>query len=337
MVTFNNQEFLVLAALILPLFLIIFLAVSRFHKTSVNKYGNRLVLKSFSKFASNKVVVLVILSFCLISLALAAAEPTLKTGESVSRKTLNAIIVIDVSRSMLAEDGPEGRTRLMSAVLATENLMSEYPDGRFGLIVYTNNVLVYAPTFDHQAIRIILADIVENYSVRGEGSDTAAALTAVSGLVEELPYEIDTVFVITDGGGSLAANTALLLTPEARDKLKELQLRLVVVGVGDLIPVAVPVYADDGELVGYHKYKGEIVYTSIDEILLRRLADDTSGYYTRLADLNGLVEITRFKNLDTQPIAQETTTSLVWIPTAVSFLMIMLLLAGKKFNIPRIF
>jgi len=323
MVTFNQPLYLVLALCLVPGFLLVGRVVDRFQKTAIARFGRWQTLSRFSKF-SKKTTTAVAITLSLVFLTLAAAEPVLSSSENgTTRRTLNAILLVDVSRSMLAEDGPGGASRLEAGILAIEKLFEAYPDGRFGLVIYTDEVTVYPPTFDHTALSFILRDVLENYSsaVRGEGSDPITALNEAGKLIKELPYTVDAVFLISDGGKSLSPIDIHPPLAPVLKKLKGLGVHLVVIGVGGLIPAAIPVYADDGVLIGYHQYQGVVVYTALSEISLKSFADGTSGRYLRLTDTNDLVAIARSENLDSQPIAQESTTSLVWLPVTISILL----------------
>ncbi|MBI1871872.1 VWA domain-containing protein, partial [Candidatus Collierbacteria bacterium] len=207
---------------------------------------------------------MLVFTISLALLALAAAEPKLESREDGGSRTLNAIIVMDVSRSMLAEDGPEGQSRLEAGILAVEKLLETYPDGYFGLVVYTNLAVAYSPTFDHQAIKILLRDILQNYNVRGEGSSTIKAISDAVDLIEDMSTSVDTIILISDGGRSLVPYSNQPPLVQVVHKLQRLGVHLVTAGVGGFVPSAIPVYKD-GELVGHHEFRGEIVYTSLEE------------------------------------------------------------------------
>lgn len=332
MVTFNQPIYLVLAICLIPSFLFVSALVRRFHKNAIGKFGQRETLRRFPRFSS-KVTTTLLLTLSLASMVIAAAEPSLSRGEDGSTRTLNAIIVLDVSRSMLAEDGPKGMSRFETGIAAVEKLLETYPDGRFGLVIYTSQVVDYSPTFDHQALRVILHNVRDDYTeaIRGEGSDATLALDTTVEMIEDLPYTVNTVFLISDGGKSLASNaTTSANQVEMMRSLTNQRVHLIVIGIGELIPSAIPVYAEDGVLIGYHQYEGMIVYTALDEIPLKRLADETGGSYLRLTDIGDLVQITQSENLDSQPIAQDSTANLVWLPVAISILLILVHLVNPR-------
>lgn len=336
MVTFNHPLFLIVALAIAGGFLLASALWGRFQHLAISRFGRRQTLSHFSRFTPKLTTALVI-SLTLALLSVAAAEPMLASRENVSRRTLNAIVVMDVSRSMLAEDGWENRTRLETGIRAVERLLETYPDGRFGLVLYTSQVLAYAPTFDHDAIRIILRYYRENYAsaIRGDGSIPADALRQAGDMIEELPYTVDVIFLISDGGSSRSTSIVQPRLPDILEKLRSLNIRFVAAGVGGLVPTTIPVYDENGELTGYHMFQDSIAYTSLDETTLSQMAGETSGYYLRLSDPDSLVDIAARENLDSQPTAQAAVDSLVWIPTAAAVLLILLWLVGNRISISR--
>lgn len=332
MVTFNNPNLLVLSPVVLIGFLLLSLLLRRFQNAAISRFGNRQTLSRFSQF-SQKTASTILIGLSLASLALAASEPSLTKSTNGSARTLNAVIVMDVSRSMLAEDAPEGQSRLRAAVQAIKVLLETYPDGRFGLVLYTDQVVDYAPTFDHRSLVTILEGIPTDYKqVRGEGSEIATALQVAAKMIEELPYRVDTIFLISDGGKSLSQYTDTIVSnkDDGVESIRSQRLHLVAIGVGGLIPAAIPVYGDDGILVGYHQYNNLIVYSTLEELTLKRIVAETSGSYHRLSGPETLVQVARRENLDSQPIAEESSANLVWVPVAVSLLLLALWLLPTK-------
>lgn len=336
MVTFNNPLFLTLAVVLAGAFLLVSTLWIRLQVVALRRFGSRLTLERFSSFSAKPATAIVI-ALTLALLSLAAAEPTLSNSVNAGSPTLNAVIVMDISRSMLAEDGLEGRTRLATGILAVERLLETYPDGRFGLVLYTNEVVAYSPTFDHQAIRQIFGHFQQNYStaVRGEGSAPALALDAAATMIGELSYPINVVMLISDGGLSRSTNVAQPRMSVVVDRLSDLHVRIVAAGVGGLLPTAIPDYNENGELVGYHRLNGAVAYTALDETSLSRFAADTSGLYLRLTNSEGLVQVSSDENLDTQPTATAAVESLVWIPTAAALLLVTLWLVGNRISSRR--
>ncbi len=323
MVMFNYPFYLILAVIILPGFIILSFLLHKHQKLALDKFGARQTNFHLSK-SSSKTATTLLFSLALTSLAVAAAEPNLMDATDFESHTLNAIIVLDVSRSMLTRDGPQEKTRLEMGILAAEHLLDAYPDGRFGLVLFTNTVSDYYPTNDHQALKILMRQVLETYNVRGKGSNATPALIKAVAIIEDTPYKVDTVFLISDGGKSLIPSYGDSTSPLLLEKIKALKLHLVVGGVGGLIPAPIPLYNKAGELTGYHRFHGEIVYTSLDEISLQNFAKTISGYYQRLSDPKDLVNIAKSERLDSQPSSQKIIASLIWLPILLSIFLIAL-------------
>lgn len=333
METFNvTYPAMVVVGIVLSLgFFVLCLVWGRVQHHSVKRFGRMEVLKRFSRFSAT-IATAGFLSLALVSLSIAASEPVFRGATNTSDHTLNAVVVMDVSRSMFAPDGLDGKTRLESVVGAVEMLLDHYPEGRFGLVAYTGDARTYIPTTDHAAIRIILAEILDNYqaSAQGEGSDPVNALAHAADMLGSLQYPIETVFVISDGGWSLSLNSSRPPESPVIDRLRRFGVRIVAVGVGGLIPIPIPVYNERGEFIGYHQYQGSTVFTALDETSLRHFAQVSGGWYWHLAATDDLATIVRDNALDREPTIQDTDVSLVFVPVAIALLLVALVLLGRR-------
>ncbi len=327
--TFNHPIFLLLAILVLPTYFLISFLIRRQQKISLDQFGSPKTLRYFQSRVS-KTATATIYSLALVSMILSMSDPWMQSKDNPSSRTLNAIIVLDVSRTMLAEDGLGGKTRLETSVKAIERLLDTYPDGRFSLIMYTKEATNYGLTNDHEALKLLLHNVVDTYEVRGEGTNHMLGLQKAVQLATENPT-VTTIFHITDGGKtSLYADYG-----PSRDtvmgQLAESKANLIIIGVGGLVPVTIPVYNDKGQLTGYHHYQGSIPLTNLEEQKLKDLASVAGAYYRRLENVNDLVWTSQTRNLDSQPLANEASISLVWLPAAFSlFLFALWLLANRK-------
>ncbi len=91
-------------------------------------------------------------------LGLAAAQPVVeRTSEREVRSDAEAFVVLDISRSMLARQGVEGRMRIERAKAAAEALRSTLPDVKVGVASLTNRVLPHLfPSPDQDVFRATL-------------------------------------------------------------------------------------------------------------------------------------------------------------------------------------
>ena len=94
-----------------------------------------------------------LLALACCAFALAAAQPVLSRHDRRSARTdVQALVVVDVSRSMLASSGPGGATRLERARRAALDLRAAVPEVPVGVAGLTDRVLPYLfPTLDASA------------------------------------------------------------------------------------------------------------------------------------------------------------------------------------------
>lgn len=105
----------------------------------------------------------VILVAACCAFALAAAQPALRRDDRRQvRSDVQALFVVDVSRSMLAAAGPAGPTRLERARRLALELRATVPQVPTGLVGLTDRALPYLfPTLDPRAFASTLRDAVE--------------------------------------------------------------------------------------------------------------------------------------------------------------------------------
>jgi hypothetical protein len=103
-----------------------------------------------------------LLAAACCAFGLAAAQPTIHRddGDEV-RSDVEALFVLDVSRSMLASAGPTNATRLERAREAALELRAAIPEVRAGLAGLTDRALPYLfPTLDRRAFASTLQEAV---------------------------------------------------------------------------------------------------------------------------------------------------------------------------------
>jgi hypothetical protein len=93
-----------------------------------------------------------------VLLGLAAAQPLVeRTSERKVRADVEAYVVLDVTRSMLARQGLRGQMRIERAKRAAEQLRASAPDVKFGVASITNRVLPHLfPSADGDVFRATL-------------------------------------------------------------------------------------------------------------------------------------------------------------------------------------
>jgi von Willebrand factor type A domain len=140
-------------------------------------------------------------------LGLAAAQPVVgQTHKQEVRADAEIVILLDISRSMLASVGPSGRTRLERAKLEALRLREEFPDVPVGVSSFTDRTLPHLfPVADEQLFRATVDQAVDierppPIALLRTGVTTLAALSAIATRGYFSPHAQNRVLVaFTDG------------------------------------------------------------------------------------------------------------------------------------------
>lgn len=143
-------------------------------------------------------------------LGLAAAQPVVETTRTVRQRTdVQAFVVLDVSRSMLASPGAGAPTRLDRAKDLAVTLRQELPEIPFGVASLTDRVLPHLfPTSD---VRVFDATLARAVRVENPPPAAYATIATKLGSLREIPEQSyfppsakkRVVVVLTDGESEL--------------------------------------------------------------------------------------------------------------------------------------
>lgn len=222
------------------------------------------------------------LLLALSALAFTAARPQLGYETQVThRKGIDLLVMVDVSKSMLATDLPPNR--LTRAKLAAQDLITHLQGDRAGLLAFAGSAFLQAPlTVDYDAVLTALADLDVNTIPLG-GTNLEAAINLAVDAFGKAEGANRAIILMSDGETTAGeAEGALKAAARANDA----GIRIFTVGVGtpegSLIPTGAP-----GSFI--KDQDGKIVRTQLDEPGLDRLAKAAGGFYLRLQ--NGPAEM----------------------------------------------
>lgn len=226
------------------------------------------------------------LKLALILLALAGAIVALArpqwgfTWEESKRKGRDIIIIVDTSRSMLAEDVKP--SRLLRAKLAAQDLIGTLSGDRVAIIAFAGTAFLQAPlTVDYNAALGSLKELDTEIIPQG-GTNLEAALKSAREAFGKGESENRAVVVFSDGE-ELDANAEKLA-----GELKG-EMRIFTVGVGTPEGALIPVRLRGGGQEFIKDEAGNVVKSKLDETRLRTIAEATGGFYLHLQ--NGRVEM----------------------------------------------
>jgi Ca-activated chloride channel family protein len=225
--------------------------------------------------------VLLLATVVLLGIALLGPQWGHTTEEAPPAKGRDVLIVLDVSRSMLAED--VAPNRLARAKADVRDLVSglEAAGGyRVGLIAFAERAALLCPlTFDYRCFEEELTRAsLESLRLRGDpglddGTQIAAALRRVEQAIDKNNAAYVDVLLISDGGDMAQETLA------AADDLARAGIAVHALGLGDPVQGAlIPVVGTDGRRT-HLRYQGELVRVRLEEPVLRAVAEHTHGRY----------------------------------------------------------
>ena len=236
---------------------------------------------------------LLLLSYVLVTLAIARPQWGAKPEPVAER--LDIMLGLDISTSMLAEDGKSIR-RLTSAKEAIFSLLEGLEEDRFGLIYFAEASFVVCPlTSDTTTLREFLASMIpETLTHRGTRISNAIE-TATDRLISD---QDDSIAIDTDLGGQ---KVFILFTDgedhdvetiSAAKEASRMGVHVYCVGVGNSVqPVPIPLSQGTGtETIPYKRdANGQLVLTVLDETHLQEIAKAGKGnYYSATAGISQL-------------------------------------------------
>jgi Ca-activated chloride channel homolog len=279
MMEWQHKEYLwVFAALLLPLLL--FISYLRWKKSIVakNNYGPALarLTNNHSRLGFNTRFVLFFIALALLVTSL--INPRTPGGNAnFTRKGIDMVFALDISKSMLAEDLKPNR--LERAKLLIHKINEEWPGNRTALVVFAGRAYLQMPlTFDAAAARLLVNNATPE-SAPSAGTAIGEALRLSSSVFGAGEKKYKAVILITDGEDH--GEQAL---PEAKN-LKDSGAVLFAIGMGS--EQGAPVI--DPDTKDFKKDRdGKTVVSKLNAPLLLQLANATSGkyfHYTETADV----------------------------------------------------
>ncbi|MBI4610025.1 MAG: VWA domain-containing protein [Candidatus Rokubacteria bacterium] len=232
------------------------------------------------------------LSLALIGVAAALARPVsaTKSGEN-DRRLPDIVLLLDVSRSMGAEDYAPKISRLGKAKAMIFEALPGLAGTRVGIVTFAGAAFQQAPlTADHTALKFILTNWVFLESAPPGGSDIAQGIRSAVRFFESRQGE-RVVLLFSDGGHDHPEDLRLAVG-EARSK----GIRIFAFGLGGPVASKIPQYDSNAGFSGWLTLNGEVVTTRLDEGMMKEIAAGTKGAYSRVISGRELQEtLTRLK------------------------------------------
>jgi Ca-activated chloride channel homolog len=243
-------------------------------RLSLEQFAEAHLLASINRWTSagrrrvKAVLLLCAFAFLVIGLARPAWNPIPQT---VKRQGRDVVFLLDVSKSMLAEDLVPNR--LERAKLAIRDTIDRLQGDRVALVAFAGTSVVKCPlTLDYGFFRLAL-DGIEPESVSRGGTMIGDAIrkTVDSVFKGGQDAQFRDIILITDGGDQES-----FPVEAARDAGKR-GIRLIAIGLGDENEGRrIPITNQSGERT-FLTYQGREVWSKLDADTLRRMVNATPG------------------------------------------------------------
>ena len=214
-------------------------------------------------------VVLVVAGALLVVAALTRPAWSPKP-EKVERKGRDIVFVLDVSRSMMAEDLKPNR--LERAKLSIRDLVEQLEGDRVALVAFAGTSVVKCPlTQDYGFFRMMLDDTGMESISRGGTLIGDALRKTIDEVYSDRLKRYKDIVLITDGEDHDS------FPEEAAKEVGERGIRLIAIGLGDEQEgQRIPVLNERGERT-FLRYRGEEVWTRLGAGTLRKMVEATPG------------------------------------------------------------
>lgn len=270
MFRFENPLYLYFLIAI-PLLALLFYYSEYRRRNRIKKYGDPALLKELMIDVSwlRPQIKIWLALLALASLIIAAARPQFGTKiDTTERNGIEAIIAMDVSNSMLANDVRP--SRLEKSKMLVSNMVDEMTNDKVGLVVYAGQAFVQLPiTNDYVSAKMFLEGI-DPSMINMQGTDIAAAIDLAAKSFTQRKDVSRAIFLITDGedneGGAVDA---------AKAAAKQ-GIHVYVLGVGSPEGAHVPI---PGTTQYFIDEQGNPIVSRLSEDMCRQISRAGNGAY----------------------------------------------------------
>jgi Ca-activated chloride channel homolog len=286
MIKFENIAYwwIGFAILLIP---ILFISLNFWRNRRMKRFADKslwyAVRQNYSKAKRNfKITLLTIIALVLFVLILNLQFGT--KMQEVKRVGADVMIVLDISKSMLAEDMQPNR--LEKSKQAVERLIDNLDGDRIGLILFAGEAYTQLPiTADYAAAKLFLSSVSTDM-ISKQGTNISDAIK----------------LAVESFGKDAGKNKAIILITDGEDHEEDIESAIALaneksiminsIGVGSIDGVPIP-EVKNGLMSGYKQdASGNTVVTKLNEQLIQSIAAKSRGVYIRASNSGlGLNEV----------------------------------------------
>jgi Ca-activated chloride channel family protein len=285
MLKFANPEYL-WGLLIIPLFILLFIAVTRWKKKAFGALGDKRVVEmmiplvSFSRPWLKFILFIAAYSMLIVGIS----DPQIGSKMEEEKKTgADLMILLDVSNSMLSQD--MAPNRLENAKRAIAQLIDNLHNDRIGIVVFAGEAYVQLPvTTDYSAAKLFL-NTINTGMVPTQGTAIGAAIDMGMKSFDFKDGTGKAMIIITDGENH--EDDAVAVAKSAAEK----DVMVNVIGMGSEKGSPIPIF-QNGKQVGFHTDSaGNTVISKLNEDMCKEITAAGQGVYVRATDANAGLNI----------------------------------------------
>jgi Ca-activated chloride channel homolog len=285
---FQHPEYFI-GILLIPLLIVLYFRLVGWKKKLAFRIGDPALVSQLVKSFSARNFLLKFILVCAAVFFLVAGLANLRargSAENISRQGVDVMIVLDVSKSMLAQDVKP--SRLDKAKQLLYRLIDRLQNDRVGLILFAGRAYMQMPlTTDHSAAKLYISEAGPD-AVPTQGTVFAEALNMANSSFNRNEHKYKAVVLISDGEDHDAE--ALKIAKQMADD----GVMINTVGIGSVEGSEI---IDPETREPKKDNKGDIVISKLNEQELSGLSDATNGIYIHLDNLEDAT-ITLTQRLD---------------------------------------
>lgn len=211
----------------------------------------------------------------LAFLIVALARPVqIETEEEINADGIDIFLVMDLSESMLAKDFTPNRLEV--AKIVADSFIAHREYDRIGLSVFAAEAFALCPlTSDHGVVRALLKTLA--ISKLKQGTAIGEGLGVAVNRMKDSKAKSKVAIVLTDGDN----NAGYIQPDQAANAAETFGVKVYTIGVGSNGNTQVP-----GGFFGSRRMR-----VTLNEPLLRQIAEQTGGRYFRATSAQKLEEI----------------------------------------------
>lgn len=276
-------EYPILLFLLLAIPPLLFIVFKQRNRGIIHSSASRLFIITGSGNRLLARIPIILKTFCLILLVIAAARPQMyNVIKNVRSSGVDIMLCLDTSGSMHALDfefNEKPVNRLVVVKKVVSDFIKKRETDRIGLVVFGEEAFTQSPLTMDKGMLLGLVNKME-IGMAGDSTAIGNAIAIAAKRLKDLKAKSKIIIILTDGKN----NSGDITPEEAADAAAALDIKIYTIGVGGTGPAPFKVNTFFGPRIVRQNVE-------FDEETLKRIAMKGKGKYFRATDSKQLAEI----------------------------------------------